>query len=219
MPCLNMPRLKTFALIAGLSVAATADAASFAIVPQAGLAGYGATVEWGFSPYLSASAGYTGANLSFNNIETSTARYDGSVTVRNPQTMLHWAPWGGSFRVSAGLFEQNTGYDLTATQFKDPQAAAALDSVNVRSKYPLALAPAVSIGWQSPLDQPGLGYHLSLGAVYGGTPDVSVSAKCKSGVSQATCDTYTANERQKVKDELSSYKLLPILQAGVILRM
>lgn len=214
-----MPRLKNAFLLAGLLAAGAADAATFALVPQVGLAGYGATVEWGFSRYLSASAGYTGANVSFNNVETSTARYDGNITLRNPQTMLHWAPWGGSFRVSAGLFEQNTSYDLTATQFKDPQAAAALDSVNVRSKYPLAVAPALTIGWQSPLDQPGLGYHLSLGAVYGGTPDVNVSAKCKSGTSQTTCDFYTADERQKVKNELSSYRFLPILQAGVILRM
>lgn len=214
-----MSCLKTSILLAGLLTAGAADAASFAIVPQVGLAGYGATVEWGFSQYLSASVGYTGANVRLNNIETSTARYDGNVTLRNPQTMLHWAPWGGSFRISAGLFEQNSNYDLTATQFKDPQAAFVVDSVSVRGKYPLTVAPALTLGWQSPLTQSGLGYHLSLGALYGGTPDVNVTPKCKSGVSQAICDAYTADERQTVKDQISSYRVLPILQAGVILRI
>ena len=75
------------------------------------------------------------------------------------------------------------------------------------------------MGWESDILKTGLGYHFSLGAMYAGEPDVSSKATCKPGSNQTQCDLYTANERKKVEDELRSYKVLPILQAGLIYRM
>ena len=56
--------MNCFVIAAVLSVMATsAHAATFALVPQVGLAGVGATVQWGFTPYLAMSAGYTALEL------------------------------------------------------------------------------------------------------------------------------------------------------------
>jgi hypothetical protein len=119
---------------------------------------------------------------------------------------------------------------LIASDFKNPTAAP-VSTVNIKADYAQSVAPALTVGWESPIMATGLGYHFSVGAMYAGEPDVRVSATCKGNPNpgpnptpqqqgaQASCDSYTASERKKVEDELRSYKVLPILQAGLIFRM
>ena len=87
---------------------AAASAASFALVPQVGTAGYGATVQWGFSEYLAVSAGYTAMDRGVSDVRTDEARYSGDIRLRNPQVFLNWAPFGGHFRVSVGAVAQTS---------------------------------------------------------------------------------------------------------------
>lgn len=214
-----MNRLVIAAVLASLTT--SAQAASFALVPQAGLAGVGATVQWGFTPYLAMSAGYTALDYSVKDVKTDEATYNGDLSLRNPQVFLNWAPFGGHFRLSAGLINQQSSFDLTASDFKDPQASA-VNSVNIKADYAKSLAPALTLGWESPIMATGLGYHLSVGAMFAGEPVVKTKPDCKDSNTpgqDAFCETYTASERKKVEDELRSYKVLPILQAGLIFRM
>lgn len=214
-----MNRLLIATMLAGMT--ASAQAASFALVPQAGLSGVGATVQWGFTPYLAMSAGYTALDYSVKDVKTDKATYNGDLSLRNPQVFLNWAPFGGHFRLSAGVVNQQSHFDLTASDFKDPDPTKTpVSDVNIKADYAKSLAPALTVGWESPILANGLGYHLSVGAMYAGEPVVRATATCKGGApSQPTCDAYTANERKNVEDELRSYKVLPILQAGLIFRM
>lgn len=211
-----MQRLVIASVLAGLSVAAQAD--TFAVIPQVGLAGVGATVQWGFTPYLAMSAGYTGLNYSVKDVKTDEATYNGDLSLKNPQAFLNWAPFAGSFRLSVGVIGQQSAFDLTASEFQD-SAAAPVSSVDIEAKYPNSIAPAFTLGWESSLSKTGLGYHISLGAMFAGEPEVSSKATCKSSGNQPACDAYTASERKEVEDELRSYQVLPILQAGLIFRM
>lgn len=208
--------LSGLALAAALS-SAPAIADTFALVPQAGLAGYGATVQWGFNQYLAVSAGYTFMDQSVRNVETDDATYDGDIRLSNPQVMLNWAPFGGHFRVSAGVIAQDTDFALRAKEISG-SSGAFVEAVDVTGDYGQALAPALTVGWETPLDKPGLGYHLSVGAMYSGAPEVNVKASCVAG-NQAACDAFTASERKKIEDDLERYEILPILQAGLIFRM
>ena len=211
-----MSRLVIATVLAGLAV--SAQAATFGVVPQVGLAGVGATVQWGFTPYLAMTAGYTALDYSVNDVKTDEATYSGDLSLRNPQAFLNWAPFGGHFRLSAGVINQQSGFDLTASDFNDPSATP-VSALNIKADYAKSLAPALTVGWESPIMSRGLGYHLSVGAMYAGEPDVKTSSTCKGGFSQTQCDLYTASERKKVEDELRSYRVLPILQAGLIYRM
>lgn len=204
-------------ILVGVASSIAAQAQSFAIVPQAGLAGGGATVQWGFTPYLAISAGYTALNASLRDVKTSDANYAADISLRNPQLMVNWAPFGGHFRVSAGAMLQNSRYDLTATEIQN--TSSLLTSVSFRGSYPVSVAPALSVGWETPFLQRGLGYHLSAGAYYAGQPELSSSSSCATGVPSGACTAATASERRKVEDELSRYRFLPILQAGLILRL
>ncbi len=215
-------RLSRMTALLGLSLAAftplSAPAATFGIVPQAGLAGYGATVEWGFNKYLALSAGYTFLDQGVRDVASDEATYDGDVSLRNPQVFLRWAPFGGHFRLAVGLINQRSAFDLVASQFTDP-VAAPVQSIQVRGDFGERVAPAITVGWESPIDEPGLGYHLSAGALYAGQPDVTVTATCKPGSPQPACDAYTASERRQIERDLERYQVLPILQAGLIYRL
>lgn len=212
--------MRVLLLCTATFLAPLAQAQTFAVLPQAGLAGYGATVQWGFSPYLALSAGYTGGDFAIRDVETDDARYDGDIRLRNPQLQLNWAPFGGHFRVSAGLVAGNSSFDLTAREFKNP-AAAPVESVNITADYKQSLSPLLTIGWETPLQQRGLGYHLSAGAIYAGGPDVGSTAKCKSTppLGAPSCQAFTAQERARVEDELRRYRFLPVLQAGLLFRL
>ena len=205
-------------LLAATCVAGPASAGTLGLIPQAGLAGYGATVEWGFNKYLALSAGYTMLDQGARDVETSEATYDGDIHLRNPQVFLGWAPFGGHFRVSVGLIAQDSRFNLVASRFSDPSAAP-VQSVQVDGSFPESVAPALTLGWETPLDEHGLGYHVSLGAMYAGRPDVSVSATCKPGYPQSACNAYTADERTRIKHEVERYQVLPILQAGLVFRL
>lgn len=212
--------MRKLCVVALLACSASVHASTFGVIPQAGLAGYGATVQWGFTPYLAVTAGYTGADFSVRDVETDDATYDGDIRLRNPQVLLNWAPFGGHFRVSGGLVASDSGFDLVARPNDTP-----VDNLNVKADYKHSVAPILTLGWESPIMNKGLGYHLSAGVIYAGKPDVAISFRCKSigptptQPEQEGCDQFTANERREIEDELSKYQFLPVLQAGLIFRM
>ncbi|MDP1540046.1 MAG: hypothetical protein Q8L72_05285 [Moraxellaceae bacterium] len=208
--------MRKFCVVALLACATSVHASSFGVIPQAGLAGYGATVQWGFTPYLAVTAGYTGGDFSVRNVETDDATYDGDIRLRNPQVLLNWAPFGGHFRLSGGLVASNSGFDLVAT---DIQNQPAVERADVSASFANDLAPILTLGFESPLQQKGFGYHLSAGVVFAGKPEANVSVTCRGPVNQAACDQFTASERKEIEDELSKYQFLPVLQAGLIFRM
>lgn len=197
------------------AVAGVSQAATFALIPQVGLAGYGATVQWGFTPYLAASAGYTGLDYSIKDVKTDDATYNGDLSLKNPQLFLNWAPFGGHFRVSAGVINQQSTFDLVATKTSDPR----VKSVTIDASFTKNIAPALTLGWESSILATGVGYHLSVGAMYAGKPDVKADIRCNSGTTDDTCFGLERDEERKLKEELEKYTVLPILQAGLIYRL
>lgn len=200
--------------IAIASFSSISHAATFGVTPQVGLAGAGATVQWGFNEYLALSAGYTGLDRSISDVKTDDATYDADISIKNPQLFVNWAPFGGHFRVSFGAVLQNSSLDLTARGIKsEPQ----VERVDAHVEFAQSVAPALTLGWETPLDKVGFGYHFSIGAMYAGKPEADVDITPTNpaiGFFQLEQD-----EERKIEDELSKYKVLPILQAGVLYRL
>ncbi len=210
--------MRKLCVVALLACSASVHASTFGVIPQAGLAGYGATVQWGFTPYLAVTAGYTGGDFSVRDVETDDATYDGDIRLRNPQVLLNWAPFGGHFRVSGGLVASNSGFDLVATDIKDQPA---VDRADVSAEFANSVAPILTLGFESPLQQKGFGYHFSAGVIYAGEPS-KISFSCSfqgAPSSEAACTQFADDERRKIEDDLKKFQFLPVLQAGLIFRM
>lgn len=199
--------------IAIASLSSISHAATFGVTPQVGLAGAGATVQWGFNEYLALSAGYTGLDRSISDVKTDDATYDADISIKNPQLFVNWAPFGGHFRVSFGVVAQNSSLDLVA---RGIQSEPQVERADVYVEFAQSVAPALTLGWETPLNKVGLGYHVSLGAMYAGKPEASATITCKS---IPNCFGQQKDEERKIEDELSKYKVLPILQAGILYRL
>lgn len=206
-------RIALIAAIVAASFSSFSQAATFAVTPQAGLAGAGATVQWGITEYVALSGGYTGLNRAINDVQTSDATYNVDVSLKNPQLFLNWAPFGGHFRVSVGAIAQNSSFKLVGRDFQDPF----VESATVNAEFAKSVAPALTIGWETPIQAKGLGYHVSLGAMYAGKPDVSANITCT--VALNCSGQQQQDEERKIEDELSKYKVLPILQIGLLYRL
>lgn len=205
--------------LAALSVSTVAQSATFGITPQVGLAGAGATVQWGFNEYLGLSAGYTGIDQRISDVKTDEATYDADISISNPQLFVNWAPFGGHFRVSFGVIAQDSTIDLVGRDFKQTPTnpnAGVVNNARINASFAQSIAPAVTVGWETPMDQVGFGYHLSIGAMYAGDPEVNANITCNV---VASCLGLQRDEERDIEDELSKYKVLPILQAGVLYRL
>lgn len=202
--------------IAIASFSSISHAATFGVTPQVGLAGAGATVQWGFNEYLALSAGYTGLDRSISDVKTDDATYDADISIKNPQLFVNWAPFGGHFRVSFGAVLQNSSLDLTARGIKsEPQ----VERVDAHVEFAQSVAPALTLGWETPLDKVGFGYHFSIGAMYAGKPGVEANITPTPIAAAFDFSGLEQEEERKIEDELSKYKVLPILQAGVLYRL
>jgi hypothetical protein len=210
--------MRKLCVVALLACATSVHASSFGVIPQAGLAGYGATVQWGFSPYLAVTAGFTGGDFSIRDVKTDNATYDGDIRLRNPQALVNWAPFGGHFRVSGGLVASDSGFDLVATEIKNRPD---VDRVEVSADYKNSVVPIFTVGFESPLQQKGFGYHLSAGVIYAGEPSkISFTCSFQGGsVFSDSCTEFADEERRKIEDDLKKFQFLPVLQAGLIFRM
>lgn len=212
MRSLSIAALAAFS-VSSMAYSEASTAATFGITPQVGLAGAGATVQWGFSEYLALSAGYTGFDRSISDVKTDDATYDADISLKNPQLFVNWAPFGGHFRLSLGVVAQNSQIDLVATELSNND----VERADVNVEFAQSLAPAFTLGWETPIAQPGFGYHVSIGAMYAGQPEADVKITLRNPL--ANLLQLQRDEERNIEDELSKYKVLPILQAGVLYRL
>ncbi|MEO6698166.1 MAG: hypothetical protein ABIR53_01745, partial [Paraperlucidibaca sp.] len=144
-------------------------------------------------------------------VKTDEATYDADISLKNPQLFVNWAPFGGHFRVSFGVVAQNSKIDLVGRDFQNPL----VESATVKAEFAQSIAPALTMGWETPLNKVGLGYHVSVGAMYAGKPNVDANITCAA----PGCFGLEQSEERKIEDDLSKYKFLPILQAGLLYRL
>lgn len=199
-------------LLLSLGVVPPAGAASFAIIPQAGLAGYGAAVEWTLADNLTLQLGHTQADFNFGT-DSDKSHYDARVGLRNDSVLLSWAPFSGYFRVNAGVTSQDTRVDLVQTSSSDP-AVAACGPINIRGRLPRDLAPTLTLGWASRPRQAGFGGYFVVGGMFTGAPALTATGNGTPG-----CALGIENERRSVEDDLSRYRVLPVLQTGISFRL
>lgn len=195
---------------AGLPAAATAG--GFAVIPQLGSAGYGAAVEWTLNDHLSISLGHTRADFN-GEADSEQTHYKGDIHLRNTSLMLNWLPFGGYFRVSAGVTRQDSQLDLEQSSTSNPDLATC-GPVYSHSSLPNEFAPTLTLGWASLPRSQGLGGYFAAGAMVTGAPEVEAY-----GNNGPLCAAAIENERQQVESDLSDYRVLPVLQAGLIYRL
>jgi hypothetical protein len=227
-------RTFSIALTAIVSIhCSSAEAApSVALDVRAGTTGYGFDVDVGILSRLNARIGYSTFDFD-KKIDQTDVTYDGKLKISDVSALLDWYAFGGGFHFTAGAVgggglkvdvtgepNANSAYTLNGRTYTSDEVG----SLAGRLKFGNSLSPYVGLGWGNPV---GANHHLhvlfDIGAIYGGAPNVSLTATCGSAAptGSSTCTQLQSDvqaERQKLQNNVTLVKWYPVLNLGLAYR-
>ena len=211
----------------GSSVADTSD---FAVAVRAGTPGVGLDLDLGLSPSFGMRVGFAGFNIN-HNVDTSDVDYDGRLKLRTVTGLLDWYVFSGGFHLTAGVAGNDTKLDVTGQPSQgsytingNTYSSSQLGSLSGELKFGNSASPYVGFGWGNPAGESSrLHFLFDVGAIYGGTPSVSLTADCgpaappgSSVCNQAQSDV--AAEEEKLRHKADFLRWYPVVSLGIGVR-
>lgn len=212
-----------FAVLAGsfLALSAASASADIGVNLKAGTLGAGVEVSKGLSNKLSISVGLNAYNYQTSDT-TSDVDYDAELQLQTAGLLANYHPFGGMLRLTGGVLYNKNELSLTGkpsgnnTYTINDVTYSASAVGNVSGKLAFAkTAPYVGIGLgNSPSGKFGL--SADIGALYQGSPELSLSATGAAGDPTLAADLEA--ERQSAESDLGDYKWYPVLALGMYYR-
>jgi hypothetical protein len=225
--------IAAFALaLACLAAPAASSAATpdFAVALRAGTPGVGLDLDLGLSPAFGLRVGFAGFNIN-HSIDTSDVDYDGRLKLRTITGLLDWYVFNGGFHLTAGVAGNDTkldvvgrpsqgSYTINGTTYSSSQ----LGSLTGELKFGNSVSPYVGFGWGNPTGEDSRFHFLfDVGAIYGGTPSVTLTAECgpaappgSSVCNQAQSDL--GAEEAKLRHKADILQWYPVVSLGIAVR-
>lgn len=224
--------LATAFLLACLAAPAPSPAATpdVALAVRAGTLGAGLDLDLGLSPAFGMRVGFAGFNID-HSLSTSDVDYSGRLKLRTVTGLLDWYVFRGAFHLTAGVAGNDTkldvvgqpsqgSYTINGTTYSSSQ----LGSLSGRLQFGNSAAPYVGFGWGNPAGEGSrLHFLLDVGAIYGGTPSVSLTAQCGPAAPPGSpvCNQIQSNvltEQQKLSHKADILRWYPVLSLGIAVR-
>lgn len=218
--------------LACLAAPAACLAASpdFGAAVRVGTPGVGLDLDFGLSRSFGLRVGFAGFNIN-HSLSTSDVDYDGRLKLRTFTGLLDWYVFRGSFHLTAGVAGNGTKLDVVGRPSQGAYtingtsySSAQLGSLNGELKFGNSVSPYVGFGWGNAAGQSGRVHFLfDVGAIYGGSPSVSLTAQCGSAAppGSALCDQIQSNvatEQQKLRQKADFLRWYPVVSLGVGIR-
>jgi hypothetical protein len=167
-------------------------------------------------------------SLNFGSYERSTTRsgilFDASAKFNSLALLADAHPYENGFRVSAGLLVnfnkvvadgRPTGDTVTINDVTYPSSAVERAEGEVTFQWP---SPYFGVGWgAAPTGTPGVFFSLDFGVAYQ-RGDVTLNVTCGPTLPAAECARLQSDvlaQQGKFQDDLTGYRLYPILNLGV----
>ena len=211
----------------GAAPAATPD---FAVAVRAGTLGAGLDLDLGLSPAFGLRVGFAGFNVN-HNIDTTDVNYEGRLKLQTVTGLLDWYVLGGGFHLTAGIAGNGTKLDVTGEPSQGTYtidgrtySSSQVGSLNGELKFGNSASPYLGIGWGNPAGEDGrIHFLFDVGAIYGGTPSVSLTAQCGPAAppgsalcAQAQSDV--ASEADKLQAKADFLRWYPVASLGIGVR-
>ena len=211
----------------GLAAAATPD---FAVAVRAGTPGVGLDLDLGVSPYWGLRVGFAGFNID-HSLSTTDVDYDGRLKLRTVTGLLDWYVFGGGFHLTAGVAGNATKLDVAGRPSQGSYtingvtySSTQLGSLSGQLKFGNSVSPYLGLGWGNPAGEDGRVHFLfDVGAIYGGTPSVSLSAQCGPAAPPGSplCNQIQSDasaEEQSLRRKADFLRWYPVVSLGVGIR-
>ncbi len=150
------------------------------------------------------------------NEEIDDIGYDGTLKLKSFGAMADLYPFGGSFRISAGLRSSKNRIDLSAVPTANveigdgvftPAEVGQLDGRVTFKK----MNPAVTVGWGGKLKR-GFSVGFEAGVMMQGSPKMSLAASGGTLSNDPTFQQELEDERARAEEDAEDFKLWPVLQ-------
>jgi hypothetical protein len=212
------------ALLAGFSCAA-ANAADVAVSATAGTTGFGLHASFPIQPKLNARVGFNYLNYDSTG-NTTDADYNYKLKLRTFDVLADYFPMDNGFRMTGGLVyngnkvdvdmkaKSGAQYVVNGTTYTAAQAGSINGSVDFKK-----IAPYLGIGWGNAVANKGWGFTADLGVMFQGNPETNLtSSGCQAPVNCAKLASDIAVEKNKLNDDVNSYKTYPVIRVGASYR-
>lgn len=219
-------------MLAGLAGPApsAAQTPDVALAVRAGTPGVGLDLDLGLSPSFGMRIGFAGFNIN-HSIDTPDVNYEGRLKLRTVTGLLDWYVFRGGFHLTAGVAGNGTKLDVVGepsqgsyTVNGTTYSSSQLGSLTGELKFGNSVSPYVGFGWGNPAGESSrLHFLLDVGAIYGGTPSVSLTAQCGPAAPPGSplCNEIQSNaasEEQQLRDKATLLRWYPVVSLGIAVR-
>ena len=234
---INSSRLRIAGSIGALLLACTSNAAlaqdaegsGFRIGVTGGTLGIGPEAGYRFSETIGLRANATFLSVNAT-AESDELEFDGDLRLRSAGLMVDIHPFGGGFRLTPGLRLNgnraravalpNAGatYEIDGEEYTAAEIGTLTAETDINR-----VSPSLTIGYGGGLAR-GLVLGIEAGALFQGAVGIKplvVTGVCANPASSPTCTQLAADlesERQSVEEDISGYKVYPILQLSLSYR-
>lgn len=219
-------------LLACCGTAATAQEAEgsgFRIGVTGGTLGIGPEAGFRFSETLGVRTNATFLSINAT-ADSDDLEFDGNLRLRSAGLMLDIHPFGGGFRISPGfrlngnraraVALPNAGqtYEIDGNVYTADEIGTLTAETDLKK-----VAPSLTLGYGGGVGR-GVVLGIEAGALFQGAVGIKplvVTGVCANPASSPDCATLAADlesERLSVEDDISSYKVYPILQLSLSYR-
>lgn len=157
--------------------------------------------------------------------------YNGSLDLSSLAAYADWHPWGGAFRLSAGVvFNGNEiGASARCEQASCEVGDQSFDADDIGTIIALidfdSIAPYTGLGWGNAVAaDTGFGFQFDIGVMFQGSPGVSLNSEgsCQGSLGnnptadcQQELDEALAEEEQEIQQDADDFDLYPVISLGV----
>lgn len=217
--------MKRTITLAALAIGAGTGAAQAQVAVGLGIGTTGgiAEAQVEVTPNIQLRGGYNylqyGVDDSYDDI-----RYDGDLNFSTMGAFVDFRPFANSFILTAGAYFGEKKLDLTALpgqtyQIGGQTYSAAQVGTLTGSADLEDTAPFVGLGWDTTFQGDGnIGFKFIAGAVFTGSPDVELNSTGGTLSNDPNFQSQLATEEQNLEDDIDSFKVYPVVQAGLTFR-
>lgn len=193
---------------------------------KVGTAGLGFDLTYSFDPRFKVRAGYSFADYS-HTVNSDDMKQKGKLDLSNANLLADYYPWAGGFRMTGGLNAIDLKFKGHAEKTAGgvieidgmPYSSAEVGTVDLDVQWNGA-KPYLGIGYDGFNSSQNGGFYFTtdFGVIVSGAPKVNLTSTCLGVQGSPLCDAVdqdTKDQKEDIKKDLDSIKVLPVIQVGL----